>query len=371
MKMLTFIQQRLGLKLFLSYVVILLVGGAVLLATAQFYAASTQLYHTERMEKLVAADPALEDDLRTSFTVAVDEIMVVAALAAFFTAVGMSIFLTGRIVGSIQQMQRAGERIASGDYSSRIPFHSQDELGDLAHIFNQMAETIEQAEQRRLELIGNVSHELRTPLSGIKVTLQGLLDDVLPCDPPTLMQAQREVARLERLVQDLQHLSRVEANQITLNLRPVKLAERITTAVGRLRPQYEDKGVALVLDLPPDELVVQADRDRIMQVLVNLLGNALQYTPAGGQVTITAWREPRAVFVAVKDTGIGIPPEHLPHIFERFYRVEKSRARTGGGTGVGLTIARHFVEDHGGRIWATSPGLGQGSTFMFSLPLTS
>ncbi len=369
MNVVAYIQRHLGVKLFISYLVILLVGGAVLLITAQLYAASTELYHTPRMEQLVTQDPLLENDLRESFTIAVGEIMAVAALAAFLTAVLMSTFLTRRIIEPIHQMQRAGQRIAAGNYQYRTPVPGQDELGALAVILNQMTETIEQTEQRRMELIGNVAHELRTPLSSVKVIMQGLIDGVLPCDPSTLTQVQREFARLERLVQDLQHLSRVEADQIKLDLQPLDITEPIQYAAERLRPQFDDKGVQLELNLLDDLPPVQADADRLMQVLVNLLGNALQYTPPGGRVTVRVGREKQVLRVAVEDTGIGIPAEHLPHIFERFYRVDKSRSRAGGGSGIGLTISKHFVEDHGGELTATSPGPDQGSTFSFTLPL--
>ena len=244
-----------------------------------------------------------------------------------------------------------------------------DELGTLAHSLNQMAETLEQTERRRVELIGNVAHELRTPLSSIGGTMEGLVDGVLPAEAATFLSVQHEVKRLQRLVYDLEDLSRAEAGRIPLDLRPGDVGQLIRTAVERLQMQYDDKGVKLQIEggaaVPP----AQMDGARITQVLVNLLGNALQYTPAGGFVTIRAWGEGREVLVSVHDTGIGISAEHLPHLFERFYRVDRSRARTGGGSGIGLTISKYLVEAHGGRIWAESPGVGQGSTFTFTLPL--
>jgi histidine kinase len=273
-------------------------------------------------------------------------------------------------------MMKASQRIAAGDYRQRVQVPGQDELGALARAFNQMAETLERTEQRRMELIGDVAHELRTPLSSIKGSMEGLVDGVLTADPATFLLVQREVARLQRLVHDLEELSRAEAGQVPLNPRAVAPAELVRAAADRLRPQFEDKSVSLHVDLPADgstELEVlpqvRADPSRIIQVLLNLLGNALQFTPPSGQVTVRAWRDGRKVVITVQDTGIGISVEHLPHIFERFYRVDKSRSRPGGGSGIGLTIARHLVEAHGGRIWATSPGLDQGSTFSFTLPV--
>jgi histidine kinase len=174
---------------------------------------------------------------------------------------------------------------------------------------------------------------------------------------------------MQRLVRDLEELSRVEAGQIRIELKPVALAELIGVVAERLRSQFEDKRVTLHFDIPTGLPIVRADASRLTQVLLNLLGNALQYTPSDGNVTIRAWREHNELRVAIEDTGIGIPPEHLPHLFERFYRVDKSRSRAGGGSGIGLTIAKHLIEIHGGRLWATSSGLDQGSTFTFTLPL--
>ncbi|MDH4137672.1 MAG: cell wall metabolism sensor histidine kinase WalK [Anaerolineae bacterium] len=368
MKLLQTLQQRLGWKLFLSYLIIILVGGVVLASTAEFHAPAALARHIARMEALLGENPSLVADLDANFRAAVNEILVVAALAAFLAAVAVSIFTAQRIVGPLQAMMKASQRIAAGDYRQRVQVLGQDELGALARAFNRMAETLERTEQRRLELIGDVAHELRTPLSSIKGIMEGLVDGVLTTEPATFLLVQREVTRLQRLIHDLEELSRAEAGQVPLDPRAVAPADLVRAAADRLRPQFEGKSVSLHLDLPADLPQVRADPSRIIQVLLNLLGNALQYTPSNGQVTVRAWRDGREVVIVVQDTGIGIPPEHLPHIFERFYRVDKSRSRPGGGSGIGLTIARHLVEAHGGRIWATSPGPGQGSTFSFTLP---
>jgi histidine kinase len=231
-----------------------------------------------------------------------------------------------------------------------------------------MAAQLEQMEATRRELIGDVAHELRTPLASIKGSMEGLIDGVLPAEAPTFQQIYREADRLQHLVADLQELSRVEAGAFELNLRRVAVADLVQATLARLGRQFEEKGVALESDIPAGLPPVRADEDRAGQVLLNLVGNALQYTPAGGRVWVSARRQGTEVHIQVSDTGIGIPPEHLPLVFTRFYRVDKSRARAGGGSGIGLTIARHLVEAHGGRIWAESPGPGQGSTFTFTLP---
>lgn len=371
MKRLSTLHKRLGWKLFLSHLVVILAGVVVLAGTAEFLTATALERHIAKMEARLGDDPALVADLDANFHAAVNEILTVAALAALLAAVVVSIFVARRIVDPVRAMMRASGRIAAGDYHQRVQVPGEDELGALARAFNRMAETLEGTEQRRMELIGDVAHELRTPLSSVRGVMEGLVDGVLPAEPATFLSVQREVARLQQLVHDLEELSRAEAGQVLLDPRPTAPADLMHAAAQRLWPQFEDKGVRLGLDVPQDLPQIQADPGRITQVLLNLLGNALQYTPAGGQVTLRAWREGREVIVAVQDSGVGLASEHLPHVFERFYRVDKSRSRAGGGSGIGLTIARHLVEAHGGRIWATSPGPGQGSTFSFALPMAT
>jgi signal transduction histidine kinase len=371
MKLLSTIRERLGLKLFLSYLVIIIVGSIVLIGTAEFLAPAALNRHIARMQAVLGDDPGLAADLLENFNAAISEILTIAIIVGLLAAIAVSIFTARRIIGPIQMMMKASRNIAAGDYHERINVASDDELGALARSFNQMAEELEETEQRRLELIGDVAHELRTPLSSIRSTMEGLVDAVLPADPATFMGVQREVSRLQRLVHDLEELSRAESGQLPLEPQAVTPDEFIQPALERLENQYQDKGVDLKVYAASDLPNVWVDPGRITQVLLNLMGNALQYTPSGGQVAVRVWSVGGEIFIEVKDSGIGIPPDHLPHIFERFYRVDKSRSRAGGGSGIGLTIAKHLVEAHGGRIWATSPGPGQGSTFIFALPIPS
>jgi histidine kinase len=184
------------------------------------------------------------------------------------------------------------------------------------------------------------------------------------------LQIHQEADRLARLVDDLQELSRVEAGAYPLDIHPVEVSTLVQTTLKRFSAQTREKAIELISDLPADLPPVLADQDRIIQVLTNLVGNAMQYTPKEGQVTIQANRHEDEIHISVIDTGIGIPAEHIPHLFTRFYRVDKSRSRqAGGGSGIGLTIARHLVEAQGGRIWAESDGEGYGSTFTFTLPI--
>jgi histidine kinase len=196
-----------------------------------------------------------------------------------------------------------------------------------------------------------------------------LEDGLLPPEPETYQAMEREAGRMQRLVADLQELSRVEAGAYELDKKWLSIQSVIESTLHRLNKQYADKQVAIQINAADNLPQVQADEIRLEQVLINLVGNALQYTPAGGKVVISARQEQDWLVVAVQDNGAGIPEKDLPFIFDRFYRVDKSRSRAGGGSGIGLTIARHLVEAHGGQIRAFSEGIGKGSTFEFTLPI--
>jgi signal transduction histidine kinase len=289
--------------------------------------------------------------------------------AASLVAVVVSLLLSRRIVSPIQRLLDASRRIAAGHYSERVPAMGNDELAALASQFNTMAAALESAEQRRVALIGDVAHELRTPLATIEGYAEGAIDGVVATNETTWALILDEVGRLRRLVTDLQELSRAEARQLPLHPTLVPTAALVERARARLAPQFDEKGVTLRLDMPASTPAILVDPDRITQVLINLLGNALQHTSSGGSVTIRVVAEKQAVRFHIEDTGIGIAAEHLPHLFERFYRVDKARARTTGGSGIGLTISKALVEAHGGQIWADSAGIGQGAVFSFILPI--
>ena len=373
--MLRHIRRYLGWKLFLSYLIVILIGVIVLITAAEFVMPTAFERHLAAMAAMMGDATGLAADLFDNFRAAVTEAMALATVAAFVAAIIVSLFVTGRVVTPVREMMVASQRIADGHYQERVVVPGDvrqdeaDELSQLALSFNQMAATLEQTEAMRRQLIGNVAHELRTPLSSIKGYMEGLMDGVLPAEAATFHQVYREADRLQRLVSDLQELSRIEAGAFELNVQLKSVRELVETAIIRLGHQFEEKGVSLETDIPPDLPPLRVDEDRIGQVLINLAGNALQYTPTGGQVYLRARREGRVVRVAVQDTGIGISAEHLPHIFTRFYRVDRSRSRAGGGSGIGLTIAKHLVEAHGGQIQATSEGPGKGSTFSFTLPV--
>ena len=389
--MINYFRQHLGAKLFLSYLAVILIGALVLGIATRFTVQTAfnrhlgmmaQMDDTSGMAGMMSGEtdnrPGLglrrgqgsgyASELYTGFLQSFSEALTWAALAAGLAALGVSLFLSQRVVTPVRDMTSASQHIAGGHYDERVQDHGKDELGQLAQSFNQMAEKLQQVESMRRQLIGDVAHELRTPLTAIKGSMEGLMDGVLPASTETYYQIHQEADRLNRLVNDLQELSRVEAGAYEMDVHAVELPVLVKTVVKRLGPQFEDKSVKLTIDLPADLPQVQADDDRIIQVLTNLVSNALRYTPEGGQVNMYASSQGNQVQVTVKDTGVGIPPEHVAHIFTRFYRVDKSRSRQAGGSGIGLTIAKYLVEAHGGRIWVESEGQGQGSAFSFTLP---
>lgn len=362
-------------RLFLAHLLVIAVGVAVLFLVTL---AVGQGFHDRLMAAMLGPEAlgidhdgpmaGMADALTRVFNAAMIQALLLSASAATLAAVVVSLFLSQRIVTPIRRLLAASRRIAAGQYAERVDSTGDDELGALAAQFNTMASELEAAERRRVALIGDVAHELRTPLATIEGYAEGLLDGVVEQSPATWALLHDEVGRLRRLVQDLQELARAEAHQIPLRIGrtdPAMLAEQ---SAARMAPQYEEKGIALVCDIQPGLPRIDADRDRIMQVLINLMGNALCYTASGGIVRVTARGTAGEVLFCVSDNGIGVAPEHLPHLFERFYRVDKARARALGGNGIGLTIARALVEAHGGRIWAESDGLGCGAAFRFTLP---
>lgn len=377
------LRTSLTAKLFLSYLVVILVGLLTLviavnsLAPTFFSTGMTGMMAGRGMGGMgispTAAGTSMMDPyVQTAFRQALTRALVLAAAAATVAALLLNLVVARQVVRPVRSMLQASRRIAAGRYAERVPLgpgDPGDELGQLAASFNAMARSLEQTEQRRLELLGDVTHELRTPVATLEGYLEGLLDGVIVPSERTWAKLHDEAGRLRRLIDDLQELSRAEARQIPLQVRPVSPDAMIQSALERLLPQFAEKGLELRQRLPADLPPVVADRDRAIQVLTNLLTNALRYTPAPGQVEVLAEQTGEIVTIRVRDTGIGFTADQASRLFERFYRAEKSRSRALGGSGIGLTIAQALVEAMGGRMWAESAGPGQGSTFNFTLPV--
>ena len=371
-----YIREHLGAKLFLANLVVILVGIGILAITIQVTIPAAFNRHMGLMDPATMSGmgmgqgqgQGLGKTLFENFRASMFESLGYAVTASVIAALLVSFFISRRIVAPVRTLTNASQHIAEGHYAERVQVNGSDEIAQLAERFNKMTNQLEQVESMRRQLIGDVAHELRTPLTSIKGYMEGLIDGVLPSTPETFDQIHHEADRLSRLVDDLQELSRVEAKAYPLDFRSLTVPNLVQTTLKRLSPQATAKRISLRSSLPADLPHILADEDRITQVLVNLVANAIQYTSEDGDVTISAVRHENEIYISVKDTGIGIPPEYLANLFTRFYRVDKSRSRNaGGGSGIGLTIAKHLVEAHGGRIWAESAGEGQGSTFSFSL----
>ncbi len=305
----------------------------------------------------------LDQDFLRSVNLAVLLAAVVVGVVALILG---SVFFF-HITAPVRDLTGAAEAIAAGDLSQRVTLRTGDEIGRLGRAFNTMADALDQAERLRRHMVADIAHELRTPLSLVQGSLEAILDGMYELNLENVDSVHEETLVLTRLVNDLRDLALAEAGQLRLEEEDVDMTDLITRSAERFRAQAAEQGVSLATDLSTDLPTVRGDRQRISQVLINLLSNALRYTPAGGQVVVAAQPGSAEVLVSVADTGEGIASEDLPYVFERFYRADKSRARTSGGSGLGLAISRHIVKAHGGRIWAESQ-MGGGATFVFTLP---
>jgi signal transduction histidine kinase len=289
-------------------------------------------------------------------------------LVAVAIAVALAFILSRHTLAPVKALTSAAERLGRGDFSQRVQIKDRGELGELAQTFNSMASDLERAEKLRQNMVADVAHELRTPLSNIQGYLEALRDGVVKPDKETIRSLYEEASLLSRLIDDLQELSLAEAGELKLALRTEDMGELIRQAVAAVEAQKKAKRVSIILEVPQVLPLVNIDSKRIGEVLRNLLENAVAHTAKGDTITVAAKPRDNWVEVSVTDTGEGIPTEELPNIFERFYRVDKSRARATGGSGLGLTIAKRLVEAHGGKIKVQSQP-GKGSRFAFTVPV--
>ena len=305
--------------------------------------------------------------LEQQFLERIQRILIVGATLAVAVGLALGAILSRGLTAPLERLARAARAVAGGDLGQRVELEGSAEMVEVAYAFNDMTAALGESERHRKNMVADVAHELRTPLSVLQGNLRAILDDVYPLDKVEIARLYDESRLLGRLVDDLRELALADAGQLGLHLRPTDIGRVIEKTVGSLDPAAEAREVSLTAGLPDDLPAIQADPDRVAQVLRNLLLNALRHTPAGGSVTVSAMQRGDVIEVAVLDTGEGIAPEHLPHIFDRFWRADPARART-GSTGLGLSVAQSLVEAHGGRIWARST-LGEGSTFRFTLPI--
>jgi len=284
-------------------------------------------------------------------------------------AMVLGYFLSSAITDRIFVLQKAANSLAEGELHARIAVSGRDEVAQLSHDFNRMAEQLQEAKQQRADLIAWVSHDLQTPLTSIQAILAALSDGVIE-DPESVQRylstAQREIRSLSTLIDDLFQVAQLDAGGLTLELAPNSISDLISDTLESFSQLAARQGIQLTGEVESKTDPVDMDARHIGRVLNNLVSNALRYTPAGGIVAISARRVGNQVEVRVRDSGEGIPPEDLPHIFESFYRGEKSRSRATGGAGLGLAIARGIIQSHGGQIWVESE-IGVGTEFIFRI----
>ncbi len=275
-------------------------------------------------------------------------------------AVLLGIVISRRLTRPILDLARAASAISSGNYAKRVEVTRRDEVGHLSQAFNRMGKALETHETLRRKLIADVAHELRTPLGVMRGELEAMMDGMIPNDPDHLQSLYEETGRLKNMVDGIEELNQAEASRLSLNRRTLALAPFLSQIAERYRPRFEEKGVALDLALDGDPEIF-ADPDRLSQIVLNLLSNALRAVPKGGKVTVTASSTAGESRITVEDNGPGIEEAHLPFIFERFYK------GSGGGLGIGLTIVKELTEAHGGSVEAKSAE-GRGAAFTLSFP---
>ena len=355
--------RRLDVRLFASYALVAIVVFAVLAVTVRLVAP----VRFDDDIKAITASGQRESESHNVFVASLDASLVFALVASLGAAAIVSTLVARRILRPVREVRDATRRLADGHYDERVVEPGELELAELAHDVNRLAVKLETTERRRARLVSEVAHEMRTPLTTIQGYVEGMLDGVFEPTEEVLVAVGEEASRLQRLASDLAELSRSEEGAVALHPRIVDLGKLVEASAERLRPQFDDKEVTLAVPGGPP-LLVEVDPDRIAQVLVNLLGNALTYTPVGGRVDVQVTRDHDRAAVAVSDTGIGLSSDSLELVFDRFYRVQ-GPTRPAGGSGIGLTIARGLARAHHGDLEAASPGAGAGSVFTLTLPV--
>ncbi|HCW31877.1 MAG: histidine kinase,HAMP domain-containing protein,histidine kinase [Candidatus Peregrinibacteria bacterium GW2011_GWF2_39_17] len=284
----------------------------------------------------------------------------------------MSFVFARYLVTPLERVIQATQAIAKGNYKSRVTSSSKDEVGELCVAVNEMASELEKMEQIRRDLVSNVAHELATPLTNIGGYLRAINDGTIKYGDEmkeTLVLLESETDRLSNLVGDVRALYWVDSPKKDLKLEKLDLNKLIKEVVKNMKPKFETKSLDFEMSLQEDLPTVEVDRDKFIQVMMNLLANAIAYTSDGGHIAVSTGVKNDEVFIAIKDDGIGISKEDIPYIFERFYRVDKSRSRKTGGTGVGLTIVKDLIDAHSGRMEVKSK-FGKGSEFFVYLPIS-
>jgi len=346
---------------------ILVLASALLLWQTHYHVGMyrAEMYGMSDVAHEMAEHMGLEKHLELALMVSI----IGTLLGAVLLAVLVSYAVSRRITAPLLDMQRVAERMAEGDLEARVGAVGRaDELAELGSSLNRLAEQLQREEVLRKNMTADVAHELRTPLATLKSHMEAFEDGVWEPTPPRLHAVSEEIERLIRLVGDLEDLTRLESPEFQLTMVQQNLQDVVAQAVEAVRAGYVQKGVALTIPEEDNDWVeVRCDRERMLQVLHNVLSNALKYTPAGGEVQVMVHNRPEVARITVRDTGIGLTADQLVNVFERFYRADPSRDRKRGGSGIGLAIVKRLVEAHGGRVWMESaPDVG--TTVYIELP---
>lgn len=353
-------------RLFFSHLSVLLLGLLSFAAISNFSSAHLFSRHLDSLESSGFSIQEVRLDLVRGFDWAWNYSTLLALVIGIVTAAFLSYWIASRINHSLVEIEQAAYRLASGHLDERVPTSRIPELARLGRSLNQMVSALENAEARRREIVTDLSHELRTPLTVIRGYLEEIDSDRIQATPDIRQRLINETKRLQRLVNNLQDLSKAESGSLPLSLQALFLPSLLAGLTARFADQLMEDGPTLQLECAANLPRVWADGDRTEQILVNLLGNAIRHTQQGS-ITLKAWAEGKRVWIAVSDTGCGLSPGELPHVFERFWRSEKARLQHSSGTGIGLTITRQLVELQGGQIFVESQP-NQGTTFRFWLP---
>ncbi|OKH56324.1 two-component sensor histidine kinase [Calothrix sp. HK-06] len=351
-------------RLFFSHLVVMIVGVLSYVVISKISSPHFFSQHLERLQREGTDIDDIRSELVHSFDSAWRSSTLWSVLVGASAAGGLSYWVSLRIMQQLTEMEFITQKFAAGQFNERLPLSDIPEFNRLGSSFNRMAASIQDVEVRRRDLVSDMTHELRTPLTVVRGYLEELADGRIDEQQQVYQQLIKETRRLERLVNDLQELSKAEAGYLPTNIKPVDLYPLLESLVQRFKDQLLEDGPVLLLESSPSIPLVLADIDRTEQILINLIGNAIRYTYSGS-ISIRTWFDEQ-LWIAVVDTGVGIATEDLPHVFERFWRADKSRNRNSGGTGIGLAITRRLVELQGGKIEVESE-LGIGTTFRFSL----
>jgi two-component system, OmpR family, sensor histidine kinase BaeS len=357
-------------RLFGAQTLIAIVGALTLWLVTS--AIGPGIFHTHLKEIAGHVSADTSKHVEEAFTSASAISITVALVASLVAALAVSAYVSRRIAGPVARLAVAARRVATGRYDTRVPLPALGaDFATLTTSFNAMAAELESVETTRRRLLADLAHEMRTPVATLDAYLEGMEDGFVTVDAETVTMLRTQTARLTRLAEDITAVSRAEEHQLDMHLQSVMPAQLVATSVDAFRDRYAEREVTLTNDVQPDLPVLWADSERLGQVLGNLLDNALRHTPAGGNVSVIGRAGDDAVTLTVTDSGAGIPREQLPHVFERFYRVDRARDRAHGGSGIGLAIVKALVEAHGGTVTAASDGSGCGATFTVTLPTVS